>query len=473
MYHIAKRAVATVVLFLLSEGYHSSMPPPQPKPAKKISFPTYITTDLANGLRILIIEHHEQPLVSFRFLVKSGCVDDGGLPGLASLAGELLTKGTKSRPAVQIAEEIDYVGGQLVSGADWDATYANATVLKKHLDVGLSLLGDVTLNPIFAEDEVERARQQRLTTLLQRKDEAGYLAEVKLTAAVFEHHPYANPQIGTEQSVKALKREDFLRFHQTHFVPNNALLAVVGDITAADMMPKVESIFGGWKRQALPNELIQNPSDLERTAVHIVDKPGAVQSAIRVGHVGIARKSEDFVPVAVLNTLLGGYFNSRINLNLREGKGYTYGAQTTFDVRKFRGPFVASADVRNAVTDSAITEVLYELERIRKEPVTPEELDMVKRFIVGSFPLQIETPNQIASKVIDLELYDLPRDFYDTFNDHVERIGAQDILRVAQACLHPDRVAIVVSGNSKEITSKLQKFGPLEVVDADGKPIAR
>lgn len=472
MYYLTKLASLSFLFILLLGGCKSNMPAPQPKEAKRISFPSYITRDLPNGLRILIIEHHEQPIVSLRFLVKSGSAEDGSLPGLANLTGELLTKGTKIRSAVQTAEEIDYVGGQLVSGSDWDATYASATVLKKHLDVGLSLLADVTLNPVFAEEEVERARQQRLTALLQRKDDAGYLAETKLNAAIFNQHPYATPQIGTEQSVKTLKRADFLGFHKRHFVPNNAILAVVGDITTDEALPRIENLFGSWQRRELPSDSTRSPNDLSKTAIYVVDKAGAVQSAIRVGHVGIARKSDDFIPVVVLNTLLGGYFNSRINLNLREGKGYTYGAQTSFDVRKYRGPFVASADVRNAVTDSAITQILYELERIRTDPVTPEELDMVKKFIVGSFPLQIETPNQIASKVIDLELYDLPRNFYDTFNDRVEAVTAQDLLSVARKYLHPDKIAIAVAGNSKEVAPKLQKFGPVEVVDADGKKVS-
>jgi zinc protease len=457
---------------LIWEDYSLSTQPPQPKPAKKISFPRYITADLTNGLRVLIIEHHEQPIVSLRFLIKSGSAQDGDLPGLASLAGELLTKGTTTRSALQVAEEIDYVGGQLASGSDWDATYVNATVLTKHRDVGFSLLADVALNPMFSEEEVERGRQQRLTTLIRRKDDAGYLAEAELNSTIFTGHQYAEPQIGTERSVEALTRADFLEFHKKYFIPSNTILAVVGDISAGEVMPNIEKLFGSLQRQPQPLDAIQQPRDLEKMLVRVVDKPGAVQSAIRVGHVGIARKSDDFIPVVVLNTLLGGYFNSRININLREGKGYTYGAQTTFDVRRFRGPFIASADVRNEVTDSAISEILHELQRIREEPVTPEELTMVKEFIIGSFPLQIETPNQIASKAIDLELYDLPRDFYDTFNDHVETVTAQDLLLIAQKHLHPDRVAIVVSGDPKEIAPKLQKFGSVEVVDADGVPLS-
>jgi zinc protease len=443
--------------------------PPPPKPEKKTSFPKYAAHNLASGLRVLVIEHHKLPIVSLRFLVKSGSAEDGDLPGLASLTGELLTKGTTTRSALQIAEEIDYVGGQLVSGSDWDATYASATVLKKHLDVGLSLVADVTLNPGFLEEEIERARQQRLTTLIQRRDDADYLAEAQFNAAVFAGHPYARPQIGTEVSVKAFARRDLLRFHETYFVPSNTLLAAVGDITSDEIMPKIDTSFGSWEHHPPPSESIDSPVDLEESSIYLVDKPGAVQSAVRVGHVGIARKCEDFVSVVVLNTILGGYFNSRMNANLRESKGYTYGAHTTFDVRRFRGPFIVSADVRNEVTDPAITEMLYELERIRKDPVTAEELDTVKRFLVGSFPLQLETPSQIAGKVIDLELYDLPRDFYDTFNNRISRTTADDLLRTAQKYLHPDRLAIVASGSSKEIASKLERFGLVKIVDADGK----
>jgi zinc protease len=447
--------------------------PPSPKPEKIISFPKYAAHDLANGLRVLIIEHHKLPIVSVRVLVKSGSAEDGDLPGLASLTGELLTKGTTTRSALQIAEEIDHVGGQLVSGSDWDATYTSATVLKKHLGIGLSLVTDVSLNPAFSDEEIERARQQRLTMLIQRRDDADYLAEAQLNTAVFADHPYARPQIGTEGSVKALARGDFLKFHKTYFVPNNSLLAVVGDITSDEIMPRIQEAFGNWEERPRPAESIGPPVDLEENSIYVVDKSGAVQSALRVGHVGIARKCEDFVSVVVLNTVLGGYFNSRMNANLRESKGYTYGAHTTFDVRRFRGPFIASADVRNEVTDSAITEMLYELDRIRKDPVTAEELDMVKRFLVGSFPLQLETPSQIASKVIDLELYDLPRDFYDTFNDRVGRTTADDLLRTAQKYLHPDRLAIVVSGSSKEVVSKLEKFGSVKMVDVDGKPLSQ
>jgi zinc protease len=457
---------------LIWEDYPLSIQPPQPKPAKKISFPSYVTIDLANGLRVLIIEHHEQPIVSLRYLVKSGSTQDGDLPGLASLTGELLTKGTKTRSALQVAEEIDYIGGQLASGSDWDATYVTAAVLTKHLDVGFSLLADVALNPVFSDEEIKRERQQRLTTLIRRKDDAGYLAEAELNSALFTGHQYGKPQIGTERSVKALTRADFLEFHRRFFIPNNTILAVVGDISASEIMPKIEEFFGSPRQRPQPADSIQQPQDLEQMIIRVVEKPGAVQSAIRVGHVGIARKSDDFIPVVVLNTLLGGYFNSRININLREGKGYTYGAQTTFDVRKLRGPFIASADVRNEVTDSAISEILHELQRIREDPVTSEELSMVKEFIIGSFPLQIETPNQIASKAIDLELYDLPRDFYDSFNNRVETVTAQDLLLVAQKHLHPDRVAIVVSGDSKEIAPKLQKFGSVKAVDADGNPLS-
>lgn len=468
--------ITTMMTTGCSSLYNLQQPPP-PGPIKNVSFPSYFATTLENGIRVLIIEHHEQPIVSLRLLVKSGStfdslVDVGDLQGLASITGELLTKGTTSRSATQIAEEIDFVGGQLSSGSDWDASYVTVSMLKKHLDVGFNLLSDVVLHPTFPQEEIERVRQQRLTAIVQRKDDPGFLAESKFSEAVYNHHPYGKQLTGTEKSVKAITREHLVHFHQSFYLPNNTLLAVVGDITPSEVMPKIESLFGSWQKRPLPETTIPPIHDVKETRVYIVDKPGAVQSAIRIGHVGIARKTDDFIPLYVLNTLLGGYFNSRINLNLRERHGYTYGARTSFEVRKFPGPFIVSADVRNAVTDSAIAQMLYELNRIQTEKASQEELMMVKSYITGSFPLQIETPNQIASKVLDLELYELPKDFYNTFNEKISTVTTEDLLSMAQQYLHPIKIAIVVSGNSKEIKSTLEKFGPVEVYNADGQKLS-
>jgi predicted Zn-dependent peptidase len=445
--------------------------PPKPGPESKVKFPSYYEKTLPNGLKVIVIENHEQPIVYVSFVVKSGSTYDGELPGLASVTAELLTKGTKTRSATQIAEEIDFVGGSLNATASWDATNVSVFVLKKYLGVGVDILQDVVLNPTFPEEEIERVKTQRLASIKQSKAEAGYLAGVRFSKELFAGHPYANVSGGNEESIQKMKRDDLVKFYQTHFIPNNSFIIFAGDITPSEALPLVEKYFGGWKKGKNPHKKFQTVKDVNQTKVVIVDKPGAVQSAIRIGHLGIDRKNKDYVKVYTLNTLLGGYFNSRINMNLRETHGYTYGASSFFDARIYPGPFIVSADVRNEVTDSSIAEVIKELKRIIDEPVPEDELKMAKDYIVGSFPLQIETPAQVASRVMTIEIYGLPKDFYDRFREEVKKITAKDIQETARKYLHPDKLLIVVSGNSKQIKPVLEKFGPVVVYDADGNKI--
>jgi predicted Zn-dependent peptidase len=445
--------------------------PPKPGPESKVKFPSYYEKTLPNRLKVIVIENHEQPIVYVSFVVKSGSTYDGELPGLASVTAELLTKGTKTRSATQIAEEIDFVGGSLNATASWDATNVSVFVLKKYLGVGVDILQDVVLNPTFPEEEIERVRTQRLASIKQSKAEAGYLAGVRFSKELFAGHPYANVSGGNEESIQKMKRDDLVKFYQTHFIPNNSFIIFAGDITPSEALPLVEKYFGGWKKGKNPHKKFQTVKDVNQTKVVIVDKPGAVQSAIRIGHLGIDRKNKDYVKVYTLNTLLGGYFNSRINMNLRETHGYTYGASSFFDARIYPGPFIVSADVRNEVTDSSIAEVIKELKRIIDEPVPEDELKMAKDYIVGSFPLQIETPAQVASRVMTIEIYGLPKDFYDRFREEVKKITAKDIQETARKYLHPDKLLIVVSGNSKQIKPVLEKFGPVVVYDADGNKI--
>lgn len=466
-----------MVLFLLSTSASNSQEkvdrtkPPKPGPESKVKFPSYFEKTLSNGLKVIVVENHEQPIVYVSFVVKSGSTYDGNLPGLASVTAELLTKGTKTRTATQIAEEIDFVGGSLSATASWDVTNVNVLVLKKYLGVGMDILQDVVLNPTFPDEELERIRTQRLASIKQSKAEAGYLASVRFSKELFAGHPYGNESGGNEESIQKIKRDDIVKFYETHFIPNNSFIIFAGDITPSEAVPLVEKYFKGWKKGPSPHKKFPEVSDISQTRVVIVDKPGAVQSAIRIGHLGIDRKNKDYVKVYTLNTLLGGYFNSRINMNLRETHGYTYGAFSSFDTRLYPGPFVVSADVRNEVTDSSITEVLKELKRIIEEPVPEDELKMAKDYIVGSFPLQIETPAQVAARIMTIEIYGLPKDFYDKFREEVKKITPKDIQETARKYLHPDKLLIVVSGNSKQIKPVLGKFGPVVVYDADGNKI--
>lgn len=465
-----------MVVFLLTSALNSQekidrTKPPKPGPESKIKFPSYFEKRLPNDFKVIVIENHEQPIVYISFVVKSGSTYDGDLPGLASVTAELLTKGTKTRTATQIAEEIDFVGGSLNTGSTWDGINVNVLVLKKYLDVGMDILQDVVLNPTFPDEELERIRTQRLASIKQSKAEAGYLAGVRFSKELFASHPYANEINGNEESIQRIKRDDIVKFYQRHFIPNNSFIIFAGDITPEEAMPLVEKYFKVWEKGENPHKKFQDVSGVAQTKVIIVDKPGAVQSAIRIGHLGIDRKNKDYAKVYTLNTLLGGYFNSRINMNLRETHGYTYGAYSSFDSRIYPGPFIVSADVRNEVTDSSVVEIIKELKRIIEEPVSEDELKMAKDYIVGSFPLQIETPAQVAARVMAIEIYGLPKDFYDKFREEVKNVTTKDIQEVARKYLHPDRLLIVVSGNSKQIKPILEKFGPVVVYDADGNKL--
>ena len=448
---------------------HTSTPPVAGAP-KATVFPHYFKTTLANGLRLLVIEHRAQPIVSLRLVIRTGSTVDGNLPGLASMTGELLTKGTQTRTATQIADQIDFVGGQLAAGSDWDASFVTVNVLRKHLETGLQLMEDVTLHPAFPQEEFVRVRNQRRAWLLQKKSDPEFLAECTFTETVYSSHPYARQTVGTLGSLESIHREDLVRFHSAAFVPGNAILAVVGDITPAEAADKVQAMFGRWPQRDTPEVRVPTIPAMQKARVVVVDKPGAVQSAIRIGHVGIDRKNIDYIRVYILNTLFGGYFQSRINQNLREAHGYTYGANSFFDARHYEGPFLTSVDVRNDVTAPAITEILNEMRRIRAERVEESELSTVKAYIIGSFPLQIETPSQIASRAITIELYGLPETFYSTFNDNVSAITSDDLHAMAGKYIHPETLAIVVAGDAKELSSSLAQFGPLTVIDAEDSP---
>lgn len=448
--------------------------PPVPGTPKDVQFPDYFDTTLPGGINVLVIENNKIPAVSVRLVFRNaGSYFDDGKFGLASLTAELLTKGTKNRSATQIAEEIDFIGGNLNTGSDWDGSYVSLSLLKKHLSTGIDVLADVVLNPVFSEDEITRVKDQRLSSILQGKDDAGNLTDKMFNKVLFGNHPYAFPAEGTEESIKSMKKSDYEDFYKNHYTPQNLILAFVGDITKEEAIKIVNDKFSGWNSSAeTSNDLkIYFIDDTKPNSVNIVNKPGAVQSNVRVGHIGISRNNPDFIAVTVMNTILGGYFGSRINYNLREKHGYTYGARSGFNPRIYPGDFSVDADVRNDVTDSSVTLIMEELNRMIKDEVTDEEIQTVKNYLTGVFPLQLETANAVASRVINLKLYNLPRDYYNRYISSINSLTKQEILNAAKKYIHPDKLYIVISGDAKAIEEKMTKFGPVKVYDADGKEI--
>lgn len=451
--------------------------PPKPKQPKDVVFPDYFDITLSNGINLLVIENNKVPAVSVRLVLKNaGAYYDSNEYGIASITAELLTKGTKERTATQIAEEVDFYGANLSSGSDWDGSYVSLSVLKKYLNNVTDVLADVVLNPVFSDEEIKRVKEQRIASIQQGKDDPFTLSDRLFNKVVFENSPYANPLEGTEESVQRLTREQIVSFYIQHYCPSNLILAFVGAVSPEEALEIVNKKFGAWERECIKNETLYTVNNAKEKTfkqenVYIADKPDAVQSNLRIGNVGIARNNPDYIAVIVMNTILGGFFGSRINLNLREKHGYTYGARSSFNARIFPGDFSVDTDVRNEVTDSSVTLIIDELKRIISQEVTDEEIQTVKNYLTGVFPLQLETANAIASRVLNLKLYGLPKNYYNTYISNIQKLTKQDILNAARKYINPDHMYIVLSGNSKMIKDKMKRFGEVRIFDADGKPI--
>ena len=442
--------------------------PPVPGIPKDVTFPDYFESVLPNGLKVIVYQRSAFPMVTINIVARSGSYFDGNTPGLASIMSEMLTRGTRTGSAMKIVDEIEYLGGSIGANAGWDSSMAGTTILSKNASTAMEVLADIVQNPTFPQEELERVREQRLSMLLQRKSSPGALAATRFQSAVFGQHPYGKPAEGTESSVNTLTTADLAEFHRRTFSPNNAFIIAVGDLSPERMMEMSAERFGDW---APVDPLVASASTAsgpEAVVVNVVDRPSAVQSSILVGHVGIDRRNEDYVATTLMNTLFGGYFGSRLNLNLRENKGFTYGAHSRFDGRVHPGPFSAGADVRNDVTAAAIEEILREIHRMRNDVVGREELDGVKSYVTGNFPMQIETPNQVAQRIVSIELYGLGKTYYNTYNSRVLAVTAEDIHRVAQRYLHPDRIAIVAAGKATVLREALARFGTVDVYSADG-----
>ncbi len=433
---------------------------------QEIKLPPIQKVTLDNGLTVIVIEHHELPVVAFRLILKSGSASDpAGRGGTADLTAGLLRKGTKTRSATRIAEEIDFVGGRLGAGSGLDATYATCQVLTKHFDVGLDLLSDIILNPTFKEDEIERLRKQTLSAIAEGKQDPSSVADEKFSQFLFGDHPYGRPSEGTEESVPAITREDILDFHRTYYVPNNAILAVVGDVESKDVLAKVKAKFGRWSSGDVSQPVVATPPPVEGYQILLVDKPDLTQTYVCMGHLGIERKNPDYFPIRVMNYILGGGgFASRLVDEVRSKRGLTYDVGCRFDANKLGGAYQINTFTRNDSTAAAIAAIIDQIKRIRTEGVTDKELEDTKSFYSGYFPLQFETPSQIATQILDVELYDLGEDYIQNYREKINAVTKEDVLRVAQKYLDPDNLKLVVVSKADDVKASLEPLGSLQVV---------
>ncbi len=444
-------------------------------PASKLILPAPLTFKLANGLSVLLVERHELPVLAASVFVLAGAEHNpADKPGLAGFTADMLDEGTARRSTLKIAEDADQIGASLTSVGVIDAAHVDIRTLSRNTDAALDLLSDVALHPAFDAKELERVRKQRLTSLLQESDSPGTLANKAMLRVIYgEQHPYGYLALGTEASVKGFTRADLAQFWSAHYRPNQAALVVAGDITAAQLRPLAEKYFGAWQGTAQPARLPAASMASSRRVV-IVDKPGSPQTQVRIGHLGVPRSTPDYPQLEVMNTMLGGLFSSRINMNLREEHGYTYGAGSVFRYYRGPGPFYAAGGIRTDVTAPAIQEIFKELDRMRTTQLSPQELKMSKDFMARSLPGDFETSPRVVDSIAQIFVYNLPANYYATLPDRVATVTAEDVQRVAQQYLQPEKMTVVAVGDRAKIEPELKKLalGPIEYRDAEAKPVA-
>jgi zinc protease len=438
---------------------------PGPGPASKLSLPAPQRFQLSNGLTVYLLERHNLPIVSANLVVLSGSEQNPvAKPGLASFTADMLDEGTERRPALKIAEDVAQIGATLTTGSSSDSSSIAMRTLKNNADTAFDLLSDVVLHPAFAPNEIERIRNDRLTNLRQQRDNPTAIATRVFNQVVYgAKHPYGYIELGTNESLQSMSREDLLGFWKNGYVPQNSALIVAGDLTNAEVKALAEKYFGKWTGQSGTARTPSVDNKVEQRIV-IVDRGKSPQTALRIGEIGVPRATPDYVPIEVMNTALGGLFSSRINMNLREKNGYTYGAGSAFAYRRGPGPFIVGTGVRTDVTAPAVKEIFTELRRMRTEPLTADELSTSKDSFERSLPGLFETSPQAAATIGQLFVYNLPLDYYSTLPAKIQAVNAAEVQRVATKYLTPDKMVVVAVGDRASIEPELKKLelGPVE-----------
>jgi len=440
----------------------------------KATLPTPKRFALPNGLQVYLVESHNLPIVASNLVLRSGSgADPKGSPGLAGFTASMLDEGTASMDALAIANKMYSLGASLSTGATSDGSNASVRALKQNARAAMDVLGDVVLHPAFPEKDVDRVRNDRLTALLQQRDQPFQTAIRVMNASLYgPTHPYGHTGLGTEESIKKISRDDLLSFYKSWYGPKNAALVMVGDLSEAEARKLATDVFGGWQGDAAaPPPPPEGATASSR--VIIVDKPESPQTAVLAGQVGVTRSNPDYEKLDVMNTVLGGLFSSRINLNLREDKGYSYGAFSFIGQNRGVGPVMAGAAVRADVTGPSIDEVLKEVTKMRDAGVTDDELKMAKDAMVRSIPANFETTFSTAGTLSQIYMYDLPLDYYQTYPTRIDAMTKDEVGAVAKKYLTPDRMLIVAVGDKKVIEPQISKLslGTVAYRDADGNEV--
>lgn len=442
---------------------------PKPGPPREYHFPKFEQRSLENGIRIIVASVSKLPVVTVLAVIDATAVaDPAGKEGVAEITAQALRDGTTEIDGASLTLEFEKLGTSLEVGADWDSTVGSLTVLRDKLDKAFALFSSVIMSPAFRAEDVDRLRSERLAERVQILDEPRGLAEESFARFTYASSSrYSEPMSGSSRAISTITRDDIIDFHSTNYAPDATTLILVGDLTVEEGVRLAEISFGKWTgKRAQRTVAMDRPARTERGS-QIVSKPEAAQSELRIGHVGVPRTHGDYFPIVVMNAVLGGLFSSRINLNLREAHGYTYGASSYFDWRRQAGPFVISTAVQSEVTGAAISETLKEIDRMRQDEIGEEELSLATNYLEGVFPIRYETTGAIAAALANMVTFNLPVDYYDTYRSHIGAVTTHDVLRAAKAHVKPAELQVVVVGDSTILRPQIEALdiGPLGILD--------
>ncbi len=453
MKRMISAALAVLVLFSTAVSTRAQDATLKLPPSKKVT--------LKNGMTVLLLEQHEVPIISFNFIVRSGSVaDPSGKEGLASLTAEMLRKGTKTRTADQVSNELDFIGGTLDADAGLDFTRGTAEFIKKDTGKGLDLLADVLLNPTFPQDEVSKLLQQRIDGIKAAKDQAQGVINNYYYSYLYGKHPYGRPTEGDEKTLAAISRDDVQRFYQAYYAPSNMILAVAGDFNTAEMERMLTDKFSAWAGKSAAVPVVTEVAPVSGKRLLLVNKPDATQTFFQIGNLGIARTNTDRAQIGVINTLFGGRFTSMLNTELRINSGLSYGARSAFEQRKVRGPFLIASYTQNDTTERAIDLALDVLKRLHEKGVTEEELKSAKTYVKGQYPPRIETTDQLAALISELEYYGLDASEVNDYYAKVDAMTLADARRIIKEYFPTDNLVFVLIGKSDAIQTAAKKYAP-------------
>ncbi|HEY7181845.1 MAG TPA: pitrilysin family protein [Blastocatellia bacterium] len=448
------------------------------KEVLKFEEPKAYEAELGNGLRVIALENHKLPTFAMQMVILSGGLNDpADQAGAALYTANMLREGTKTRSSKQIAEAVESLGATLSSSSSLSSPISSIAAggLTESFDQVMELFADVILNPSFPADDLSKMKNRAVAQLRAQRSQSGFLANEMFLKTIYGAHP-AGRYAMTPAQIQGVTPETLKQFHAAHYKPNNAIFAIVGDIKPAEVVAKLEKTFGSqsgatWTRGDVPRPELPKINEPTSSKIYLVNRPGSEQTSLILGNLSIERSDPDYYALDVMNQILGGGPSARLFLNLREDKGYTYGAYSGFNAAKYRGVFRANTEVQTKVTKGAMDELIYEFKRIRDEKTPDDEFDRAKRTIIGGFAMRLESPQSLLANIITQKIYNLPAEYWDTYPQKIAAVTAEDVQRVARKYLDPAKLQIVAVGDARQIAGVMKQFGGVELYDTEGKPL--